>query len=127
MAVTGIGGVFFKANDPETLAAWYREHLGIPFDPKMGVAVIRWENDKRVDGGATAWCLAKQDTEWFSPSQSSFMINYRVTDMDALVARLKASGIAIHQGPETHDNGIFTWILDPEGNKVELWEPRLSS
>ena len=55
------------------------------------------------------------------------MINYRVTDMDVLVARLKASGIAIHQGPETHDNGIFTWILDPEGNKVELWEPRLSS
>lgn len=121
--VTGIGGVFFKAKDPEALAAWYRDHLGMPMHPQYGCAIIQWEQDSRPDGGQTVWSLAKSDTDWFKPSESSFMINYRVDDMAGLVEKLNSAGIAIVKGPDTDFNGIFTWILDPEGNKVELWQP----
>lgn len=121
--VTGIGGVFFKARDPQALAAWYREHLGIPVDSQMGFAILPWDQDRGPDGGQTVWCLAKDDSDWFSPSSSSFMINYRVDDMGALLEQLKAAGILPIKGPDTEFNGIFSWILDPEGNKVELWQP----
>ena len=121
--VTGIGGVFFKARDPEALAAWYRDHLGVPFDAKMGCAILSCAEDSRPDGGQTVWCLAKSDSDWFKPSESSFMINYRVDDMAGLLEKLKAAGVAVIKGPDTDFNGIFSWILDPEGNKVELWQP----
>lgn len=122
--VTGIGGVFFKAKDPDALAAWYQEHLGVPFDSKMGCAILRWKEDQGPDGGSTVWCLSKTDSDWFKPSDSSFQINYRVDDMAGMLEQLQKAGIAILQGPETHPNGIFSWILDPDGNKVELWEPQ---
>ena len=121
--VTGIGGVFFQAKDPEMLSAWYLEHLGVPFDGKMGCAILRWNQDPEAGDGATVWCLSKADSDGFKPSKSSFMINYRVDDMVGMLENLQAAGVAIQQGPETHFNGIFSWILDPEGNKVELWQP----
>jgi len=125
--VTGIGGVFFKAKgDPKALAAWYQTHLGIQLKP-FGGAVFRWSEDTAADQGATAWMLGAPDTKWFSPSESSFMINYRVDDLIGLIAHLGKSGVQVLQGPETHENGKFAWIMDPDGNKVELWEPAVST
>ena len=123
--ITGIGGVFFKSrNDNKALATWYEEHLGLHLED-FGGAVLRWPQDTAEDHGVTVWHVAEKDSEWFSPSASSFMINYRVDDMDALIAQLKHAGVAIVQGPESAENGTFAWILDPDGNKVELWEPKL--
>ncbi len=123
--VTGIGGVFFKSrNDDRALAAWYREHLGIGLED-WGGAVLNWQDDKAEDEGLTVWHVAARDSDWFSPSEAAFMINYRVDDMDGMIERLKAGGVEIVKGPENHENGRFAWILDPDGNKVELWEPKL--
>lgn len=123
--VTGIGGVFFKArDDKEALAAWYQRHLGVELE-SFGGAVLKWEEDRAEDKGLTVWCLAEPSSEWFSPSQSSFMINYRIDDMAGMIAQLEEGGVAIIQGPESHENGKFAWIMDPEGNKVELWEPKI--
>ena len=123
--VTGIGGVFFKSrNDPKALAAWYEKHLGLKLEA-FGGAVLQWEEDTAEDKGLTVWSVAEKDTEWFSPSDSAFMINYRVDDMDGMIQQLQEAGIEVLQGPESHENGTFAWIMDPDGNKVELWEPRL--
>ena len=89
-----------------------------------GGAVLRWPDDRADDRGLTVWHVAKPDTQWFAPSGSSFMINYRVDDPIALLAELRASGIETIKGPESHANGKFAWIMDPDGNKVELWEPK---
>ena len=121
--VTGVGGVFFKARDPQALAAWYRQHLGVPVDSQMGFAILPWGDDPGPDGGLTVWSLSPTESEWFQPSPSTFMINYRVDDMAGLLEQLKAANIPILKGPDTEFNGIFAWILDPEGNKVELWQP----
>lgn len=121
--VTGIGGVFLKCKgDSAALAAWYETHLGMPLEP-WGGAVLRWPDDKAEDGGLTVWHLAKPDSQWFSPSESSFMINYRVDNLDELLAQLRVAEVDIVGGPESHENGKFAWIMDPDGNKVELWEP----
>lgn len=123
--VTGIGGVFFKStNDHAALSAWYKKHLGMQLED-WGGAVLRWPDDKAEDKGLTVWNVAAKDTRWFSPSQSSFMINYRVDNLVELLAQLRANGVEIHSGPESHENGKFAWIIDPDGNKVELWEPKL--
>lgn len=123
--VTGVGGVFFKSTgDRAALAAWYQQHLGMPLED-FGGAILRWPGDTGADGGLTVWQVAGRDSEWFSPSTSSFMINYRVDDLAALVEQLRAAGVEIVQGPESHQNGKFAWIMDPDGNKVELWEPRV--
>ena len=122
--VTGIGGVFLKSKgDGAALAAWYRTHLGMALED-FGGAVLRWPDDKAEDKGLTVWHVADKDSRWFSPSDSSFMINYRVDDLDALLAQLQANGVAVVAGPESHENGKFAWIMDPDGNKVELWEPK---
>ena len=122
--VTGIGGVFFKSrSDNAALAAWYQQHLGMALED-FGGAVLRWPDDKAEDQGLTVWHVAARDSQWFSPSESSFMINYRVDDLDALLSQLRADGIPIVGGPESHENGKFAWIMDPDGNKVELWEPK---
>jgi predicted enzyme related to lactoylglutathione lyase len=124
-SVTGIGGVFFKSTgDHEALAAWYQKHLGLKLEP-FGGAILRWPADPAKDGGLTVWCVAKKGTGWFAPSESSFMVNYRVDDMNGLLANLRKADVAILQGPESHENGEFAWIMDPEGNKIELWEPKL--
>lgn len=121
--VTGIGGVFFKARrDHKALAAWYHEHLGLPLEA-WGGAVLKWPEDKADDRGLTVWHVAEPGTEWFRPSEATFMINYRVDDLGGLLAQLAQAGIAPIKGPESHENGKFAWILDPDGNKVELWEP----
>jgi predicted enzyme related to lactoylglutathione lyase len=121
--VTGIGGVFFKSrSDNKALAAWYHTHLGMPLED-FGGAILKWPEDKAEDHGLTVWHVAEKDSRWFSPSASDFMINYRVDKLDELIAQLTASGGKILQGPESHENGRFAWIIDPDGNKVELWEP----
>jgi len=121
--VTGIGGVFFKSTgDSAALAAWYHKHLGMPLEA-WGGAILRWPEDRAEDRGLTVWHVAEKGTQWFSPSGASFMINYRVDNLVELLAQLRASGIEALQGPESHENGKFAWILDPDGNKVELWEP----
>jgi predicted enzyme related to lactoylglutathione lyase len=123
--VTGIGGVFFKStNDNKALSAWYRDHLGVQLED-WGGAILRWPEDKADDGGLTVWNVAAADTKWFAPSNSSFMINYRVDDLDGLLSQLREAGVEIVGGPESHENGKFAWIMDPDGYKVELWEPKL--
>lgn len=121
--VTGIGGVFFKARDPKALTAWYAKHLGFKIE-EWGGSILKWSEDTANDKGLTVWNLAEQEGTWFSPSKSSFMINYRIDDMDGMLRQLSAAGISVVKGPEQAENGKFAWILDPEGNKVELWEPR---
>ena len=123
--VTGIGGVFLKAKgDSAELAAWYKKHLGMPLED-WGGAILRWPDDKAEDKGLTVWTLAKKDSKWFSPSESSFMINYRVDNLDELLTQLRAAGVQVVGGPDSAENGKFAWIMDPDGNKVELWEPML--
>jgi catechol 2,3-dioxygenase-like lactoylglutathione lyase family enzyme len=123
--VTGVGGVFFKSKgDRAPLAAWYQEHLGLALED-FGGAILRWPDDAAEDGGLTVWHVASHDSQWFSPSQSSFMINYRVDDLEELLSQLRAAEVEIVQGPESHENGKFAWILDPDGNKVELGEPKM--
>jgi predicted enzyme related to lactoylglutathione lyase len=123
--VTGIGGVFIKSKgNHKDLAAWYAKHLGLVLED-WGGAILKWPDDKADDRGLTVWHVAEKDGEWFSPSTSTFMINYRVDDLEGLLAQLREDGIEILKGPETHENGGFAWILDPEGNKVELWQPKL--
>lgn len=123
--VTGIGGIFFKSrSERSALATWYQTHLGMALED-FGGAVLRWPDDKAEDQGLTVWHVAEKESEWFSPSDSAFMINYRVDNLDELLAQLRASGVEIVDGPQSHENGKFAWIMDPEGNKVELWEPKL--
>ena len=122
--VTGIGGVFFKSTADHTrLAAWYRDNLGLPLEA-WGGAILKWPDDKAEDRGLTVWHVAERETKWFAPSPASFMINYRVDDLDGLVAQLKDAGIELVAGPTDDFNGKFAWIMDPDGNKVELWEPK---
>ncbi|MDB4908028.1 MAG: hypothetical protein JWO05_2812 [Gemmatimonadetes bacterium] len=121
--VTGIGGVFFKStSDNKALAAWYQKHLGMPLED-WGGAILRWPGDTANDNGLTVWTVAGKDSKWFSPSNSSFMINYRVDNLDEMLEQLRAGGVEVIQGPDSAENGKFAWIVDPEGNKVELWQP----
>ncbi len=121
--VTGIGGVFFKSKgDRAALAEWYRTHLGVKLE-SFGGAIFRWPDDKGEDRGLTVWHVADASSNWFHPSDAAFMINYRVDDLDQLLADLRAGGVQIIGGPESAENGKFAWILDLDGNKVELWEP----
>ncbi len=123
--VTGIGGVFFKArNDDRALSLWYQRCLGIELED-FGGAILQWENDNAEDKGLTVWSVAEQRSDWFSPSQSSFMINYRIDDMAGMIERLEREDVELLKGPESHENGKFLWIIDPDGNKVELWEPKV--
>ena len=123
--ITGIGGVFFKSkNKGADLSAWYQKNLGLDLE-SWGGAILRWPDDKAEDGGLTVWSTADNDSKWFSPSESSFMINYRVDNLDELLASLKQNGVEIVGGPDSAENGKFAWIMDPDGNKVELWEPMI--
>ena len=124
--ITGIGGVFIKSTkDKDALAAWYRDNLGLKFED-WGGSIINWTDDAKVDGGMTVWSTAAPDSKWFAPSESSFMVNYRVDDMAELLAQLKKNGVEIIKGPDEDLNGTFAWVMDPDGNKVELWEPKAS-
>ena len=117
--------MFFKSRSDHTqLSAWYARHLGLRLE-EWGGAILKWPEDKAEDRGLTVWTVAEKNSQWFSPSESSFMINYRVDDLDALLTQLRGDGVSIVKGPESHENGRFAWILDPDGNKVELWQPML--
>ena len=119
--VTGIGGVFFRANDPAALGAWYRTHLGIDVQT-WGGAAFRWVDDQgRPTGGTTAWSVG--DGSSFAPSTASFMVNYRVEDLHALLDQLRKEGCQVLEKVDESEYGKFGWVLDPEGNKVELWQP----
>jgi predicted enzyme related to lactoylglutathione lyase len=123
--VTGIGGVFFKStSDHKKLSEWYTKNLGIQLEP-WGGGILKWPDDKSDDGGLTVWSVAAKDTKWFSPSASSFMINYRIDNMAEMLSQLQRNGVEVVQGPESAENGKFAWIIDPDGNKVELWEPMM--
>jgi predicted enzyme related to lactoylglutathione lyase len=123
--VTGIGGVFFKSGgDRAALAEWYRRHLGVRLE-SFGGAIFRWPEDPAEDKGLTVWHIADAASQWFSPSNAPFMINYRVDDLDQMLEDLRVGGVQIIGGPEAHENGKFAWVLDPDGNKVELWEPMI--
>ena len=121
--VTGIGGIFFKAKDPNALAEWYRVHLGVGVE-EWGGAGFRWASPDNPGGvGTTVWCPFKEDTKHFAPSAASFMINYRVDDLHALLAALRAEGCQVEDKVDDSEYGKFGWVIDPEGNKVELWQP----
>jgi predicted enzyme related to lactoylglutathione lyase len=118
--ITGIGGVFFKAKDPKVLAAWYRDVLGLPLEP-WGGAALRYDAPKHPS--ALIWNAFPDSTNYFAPSTGGFMINYAVDDMNAFLMRLKSKGLAPLKSKDD-STGRFAWILDPEGNKIELWEPK---
>lgn len=121
--VTGIGGVFFKSTDPKALGAWYRDHLGIEVE-EWGGAAFRWASPDNPSGtGTTIWSPFKQDTEYFAPSKAPFMINYRVEDLHALLAQLRREGCDVDTKVDESEYGKFGWVIDPEGNKIELWQP----
>ena len=123
--VTGIGGIFFKAKDPKKLGAWYKKHLGLPVDPQWGGCAFEWRDAKRpTQKGQTLWSAFGADTKYFRPSTKPFMINYRVADLEGVVAQLKKERVWIDpKGIEASDFGKFAWILDCDGNRIELWEP----
>ena len=118
--VTGLGGIFFKARDPRALGDWYRRHLGLDVNA-WGGAVLRWADDS--PGGSTAWSLVGPDSDQFAPSPAPFMVNFRVADLHGLLAALRQEGCQVLEKVDESDYGKFGWVLDPEGNKVELWEP----
>jgi len=118
--VTGIGGIFFKAKDPQALAAWYRRHLGVPVD-EGGMWLFRWGADHGA--GATVWSIFPADTDYLGTEPARFMINYRVEDIDALLEALRAEGVWIDEKRDDSEFGRFAWIADPEGNRIELWQP----
>ncbi len=120
--VTGIGGIFFKCEDPDNIKAWYKEHLGLATD-QYGTTFEWLQADGSGKKGYTQWSPFSDKTKYFEPSQKEFMINYRVEDLEALVEVLRKEGVTILDEIETYDYGKFVHILDPEGNKIELWEP----
>ena len=115
--VTGIGGVFFKSENPQQLYDWYEKHLGIQREPQAA------DGTEPGPKALTAWCIFPQTTKYFSASKASFMVNYRVDNLDALLEDLKKSGIEIDPHRKDYDYGRFAWITDPDGNRIELWEP----
>lgn len=121
--VRGIGGVFFKAKDPKALSAWYKDALGIGVE-SWGGAVFRWSELDKSSGAGTVWSPFSEDTKYFAPSQKPFMLNFVVDDLDAMLAQLRAAGAVIDDKISDDDNGRFGWFLDPEGNRVELWQPK---
>lgn len=122
--VTGIGGVFFKAKDPEKLYQWYEKHLGIKREPHGQGANLLWKDAVSEGGpeGSTVWAIFPDSTKYFNPSTANFMVNYRVDNMAALLAVLREEGIKI-EGEQNESYGRFAWIMDPEGNRIELYEP----
>lgn len=121
--VTGIGGIFFKAKDAPALRNWYKEHLGIDVQAWGGAALEWTDADGKPTGGMTVWSVAPQESGQFAPSTASFMVNYRVEDLHGLLAALKAEGCSVLDKVDDTDFGKFGWVIDPEGNKVELWQP----
>ena len=122
--VTGIGGIFMSARDPKALCAWYKTHLGIDVQDWGGAAFDWVDAEGNPTKGTTAWQIGPDDGKHFAPSKSTFMVNYRVEDLDALLEALRAEGCEVLEKTTSDaDYGKFGWVMDPEGNKVELWQP----
>lgn len=122
--VIGIGGIFFKAENPKKLAHWYKTHLGIPIEESYGGYTFNWnDHSQRPSKGYTIWSPFNRDTNYLEPSEKDFMFNFIVDDLKELAEALKSEGIKLIGEIEDSEFGLFAWILDPEGNKVELWEP----
>ncbi len=119
--VTGIGGIFFKAKDPDVLGAWYRDHLGLDVTD-WGGAIFNW-GGPGSEKGMTIWSAFESDAPNFEPGTASFMINFRVADLHGLLAALRDEGCDVVDRTDESEQGKFGWVIDPEGNKVELWEP----
>jgi len=117
--VIGLGGIFFKARDPAALSAWYAQHLGLTLEEWGGV---RFDEDA-ARPGFTLWAPFDADTDYFAPSAQPYMVNFRVDDLDALLAQLRAAGVTVDDRTDTNELGSFGWIMDPEGTRVELWQP----
>jgi predicted enzyme related to lactoylglutathione lyase len=115
--VTGIGGIFFKAKDPAALREWYRVHLGIDI-LEWGGAVFATETNAH-----TIWSIFPDSTDYFSPSRAAFLINYRVEDLTGVLTALRTEGCDVDERTETSELGKFGWVMDPEGNRIELWQP----
>jgi predicted enzyme related to lactoylglutathione lyase len=121
--VTGIGGVFFKARDRASLGEWYRRHLGIDVQ-EGGWALFKWrDHEDSARPGETVWSLFPDQTEYFGADSQRAMINYRVADLDAVLAALRREGVTVDERVEETAEGRFGWITDPEGNRIELWQP----
>jgi predicted enzyme related to lactoylglutathione lyase len=121
--VTGIGGVFFKCKDPKQMKEWYNTHLGL--NAGQYGATFEWrEEGDSAKKGSTSWNPFSETTKYFEPSTKDFMINYRVENIEALVEELRKEGVTIVDKIESYDYGKFVHIIDPEGNKIELWEPK---
>lgn len=125
--VTGIGGVFFKADDPEKLYQWYEKHLGMKRDPDAAAVLFKWEDGQdEARSGMTVWSIFARSSNYFDPSRAGFMFNFRVDDLDALIEALTEENVKI-EGRQEEVYGKFAWIMDPEGNRIELWEPPKSA
>lgn len=120
--VTGIGGVFLRSSDPKALAKWYSENLGITLADFNGTA-FQWSDEVPAGTGMSAWSTFPADTSYFGEGQQSVMINYRVDDLDALLATLSSSGVWVDPKREDYAYGRFAWIKDCDGNRLELWQP----
>jgi predicted enzyme related to lactoylglutathione lyase len=121
--VTGIGGIFFHAKDPAALRAWYRKHLGIDVQDWGGTAFAWVDTAGNPTRGTTIWSIGSAEGHSFAPGRASFMINYRVEDLAGLLQALKAEGCEVLEKTDDSEYGKFGWVIDPEGNKVELWQP----
>ena len=120
---TGIGGIFFRAKDPKALQEWYRQHLGVDVQSWGGASFDWTDAEGKPVAGTTAWLITPQDSKKFDPGSASFMVNYRVDDLHALVKVLKEEGCNVLEKIDDSEYGKFGWVIDPEGNKVELWQP----
>ena len=117
--VTGLGGIFFKTRDPKALAAWYAQHLGLKIEVFGGAKF----GEDAARPGSALWMPFAQDTRYFEPSDKPFMVNFRVDDLHALLAALRGAGVQVDAKVDESEYGKFGWIMDPDGNRVELWEP----
>lgn len=120
--VTGLGGVFFKSADPKKLTAWYHEHLGIPIDEYGYVTFPNPDTTENDKDSYTVWSPFKDDTQYFKPSDHSYMVNFRVDDLDSLLTQLRASGVEVDEKTTDDEYGKFGWCMDPEGRRIELWQ-----
>ena len=121
--VTGIGGIFFRAKEPPALRAWYKRHLAIDVQDWGGTAFTWTDSEGKPAGGMTVWSVFPEASNHFAQSNASFMVNYRVDDLHAVITALKAEGCNVLDKIDDSEYGKFGWVIDPEGNKVELWQP----
>ena len=121
--VLGVGGIFFKSEDPDWLYAWYVEHLGISKNDGPGVSFMTADQPQ---AGYLVWSAFRSDTQYFDPAAKEFMFNLIVDDLHGALLQVKTAGAELIGEAEACENGRFGWFMDPEGNKVELWEPKLT-